>query len=359
MRLPWLALTLLAGTALGQQMRIVRDEPLPIRQNGKYGYIDHRGRVVIKPQFYWAGDFEDGTAEACVCGRLVSIDRTGRVVPHRFPLAGQPLVPYRKNDKTGFVDAGGQFRIPPRFEEALWFSDGLAAVKIGDKWGFIDASGNVVIAPRFDDAFYFYGDLGVAELDGRSVLIDRKGDVVTAFDGIAWLAEGRASIGKDSAYEVIDFAGRVIVPPIYQDIREFNGGLAVAENGSGKWGYIDREGNVRIPFRFDQADSFHGKLAAVRTGTTTGFIDRQGRMAFTLRFVVSAGFVYGDVAQFRTGHHPNDFGYVNESGKVIWGPDAEDPYEERGEWTDEGKAKSCEGVPESVRREIASFPDVP
>ena len=37
-----------------------RDEPLVVVQNGKYGYIDHDGKVVIGPQFIWADNFWRG-----------------------------------------------------------------------------------------------------------------------------------------------------------------------------------------------------------------------------------------------------------------------------------------------------------
>lgn len=40
-------------------------------------------------------------------------------------------------DKIGFVDANGEWVIAPQFEEALPFSEGVAAVKVDGKWGYI------------------------------------------------------------------------------------------------------------------------------------------------------------------------------------------------------------------------------
>lgn len=40
-------------------------------------------------------------------------------------------------DKIGFVDANGNWVIAPQFEEALPFSEGVAAVKVDGKWGYI------------------------------------------------------------------------------------------------------------------------------------------------------------------------------------------------------------------------------
>jgi len=34
----------------------------PIQQDGKWGYIDSTGKIVIKPQFVWAEEFSEGLA---------------------------------------------------------------------------------------------------------------------------------------------------------------------------------------------------------------------------------------------------------------------------------------------------------
>ncbi len=45
--------------------------------------------------------------------------------------------------------------VPPQFEQADAFSDGLARVKIGEKWGYIDKTGKQVIQPQLDEADSF------------------------------------------------------------------------------------------------------------------------------------------------------------------------------------------------------------
>jgi hypothetical protein len=81
LQLPHFALAL---SAHGQQQKISTGQPLVVVQDGKYGYIDHKGQFLIKPQFYWATDFEDGLATAYVCGRFVSIDTSGKIQPRRI-----------------------------------------------------------------------------------------------------------------------------------------------------------------------------------------------------------------------------------------------------------------------------------
>src|SRR6266566_2824595 len=46
----------------------------------------------------------------------------------------------------------------------------------------------------------------------------------------------------------------------------------------GKWGYIDRNGSVRIPRRFDSASAFREGLAVVQVDAKCGFIDHSGKI---------------------------------------------------------------------------------
>ena len=69
-----------------------KKEPLVVVQNGKYGYIDHEGRIVIQPQFIWAEDFWRGLGTVYVCGRYVSIDSSGAFFPLRIAVKGHLAV---------------------------------------------------------------------------------------------------------------------------------------------------------------------------------------------------------------------------------------------------------------------------
>jgi len=360
-------LGLAVGTlAHGQHQEITRNQPLVVVQRGKYGYIDHQGNFVIKPQFYWASDFSAGFATVYVCGRRLSIDPSGKLGPYRIT-RDEGLMTRSRQSRVGFVDSSGQFRIPPTFDEALPFSEGMAAVKVGEKWGFIDKSGAMAITPQFEQAYYFFEGVAVAEIEKRSVLINRKGEVVASgFDRFGDIAEGRVqvSVGRNDGF--IDFAGKVVIPLIYDGaVYGFQGGIT-ALSKDGKWGYVDRWGKVKIPFKFGEAGPFYGgKLAAAKVNGRTGFVDRTGKFKFLLPYSYTAGFTNGDVAHFWTEDHR--FGYVNEAGKVIWGPAPENPFEERvivsvagqepaPEWSEDEKIKSCEGIPASTRTIIESFP---
>jgi len=47
------------------------------------------------------------------------------------------LYPIEINEKYGYIDKLGKEVVPPKFDEAQEFSEGLAAVKFGHKWGLL------------------------------------------------------------------------------------------------------------------------------------------------------------------------------------------------------------------------------
>lgn len=68
--------------------------------------------------------------------------------------------------------------IPARFEQAMPFSEGLAAVSIDGRYGYIDGRGETVIAPRFDLAGHFYQGLAEVLVGNKAGVINRKGEFV-------------------------------------------------------------------------------------------------------------------------------------------------------------------------------------
>ena len=359
------ATSLLSMVALGQDSPTAAKEPLVVVKEGKYGYINHDGGVVIPPQFLWGTDFVEGFATVYVCGRLVSIDESGKLVPLR-PANKHELRPTSQSGKVGFVDASGQFRISPIFGEALPFSEGLASVRVGDLWGFIDTSGREVISPKFKSAYYFIQGVATAETKDGYVLIDKSGAVLAR--GYSLIhgrpAEGRVPVCRDDKCGYLDLRGKVAIPLIYDIVNSFSRGLAAVEKGK-KWGYIDREGHIAIPFVFDQAGDFASGLASAKIGNETGFINRLGEFAFHLAFRRASGFLTGnvdgllvadsDVSRFLT--QDGSFGYVNTAGKVVWGPTVGSPdHAPLLGWSEEDKVRSCYGVSQTDREVIAHFP---
>ena len=83
------------------------------------------------------------------------------------------------NGKRGFKDSSGRVVIPGQWELAGDFSEGLAYVKDSSgKYGYIDKSGRVVIPCQWEDAWPFSEGLAkVKDGSGKWVKIDKTGKI--------------------------------------------------------------------------------------------------------------------------------------------------------------------------------------
>ena len=84
-----------------------------------------------------------------------------------------------QNGKVGFIDKAGKQIIPPRYDGAQPFSEGLAAVRIKGKYGYIDKTGKMVIPPQFEHAGPFSEGLALINSNGNQCgYIDKSGKLV-------------------------------------------------------------------------------------------------------------------------------------------------------------------------------------
>jgi hypothetical protein len=82
---------------------------------------------------------------ACDAEELIWAKNTGSDVP---------LFRVVKDGKVGYIDSAGKLVIPHRFDLTFnwgWdFMEGVAPVQVGREWGYIDSAGSFVIPAMFN-----------------------------------------------------------------------------------------------------------------------------------------------------------------------------------------------------------------
>ena len=75
-------------------------------------------------------------------------------------------------------------------------------------------------------------------------------------------------IEKNGKWGYIDRLGNIAIQPTFEAVGEFSEGLAAVEL-VGRWGFIDENGNVVVEPRFSRAYHFSEGLARVQDGGPT------------------------------------------------------------------------------------------
>ena len=86
----------------------------------------------------------------------------------------------------------------------------------------------------------------------------------------------------------------------------------------GKWGYINENGDMVIPFEYDETMPFSDGLAAVKKDGLYGYIDYNNKVIINFQFVEAGPFIEG-LAKFDNNpmdyhHEPVDNGFISKDG---------------------------------------------
>lgn len=97
------------------------------------------------------------------------------------------------------------------------------------------------------------------------------------FDRMTAACAGVVTVRQGDLYGFFGGDG-LYAPCVWEKADYFREGLAAVRRG-GKWGFIDRRGEVAVPCVWDEAQAFADGLAAVRRGEKWGFINGRGELA--------------------------------------------------------------------------------
>ncbi len=181
------------------------------------------------------------------------------------------LYRFERNGKYGFFDKSGKVVIPCQWKEAWPFSEGLARVEDeDDKWGYIDKTGQVVIPCQWRLSGPFSEGLAVVQNeDGKWGFIDKKGQVIIPcqWEDAGGFSEGLARVADEyRKYGYIDKTGKVVIPCQWWRAEDFSEGFAMVKGEHGKLGFIDKAGKVVSPCQWTFARPFSEGLAEVWDG---------------------------------------------------------------------------------------------
>lgn len=174
-------------------------------------------------------------------------------------------------------------------------------------WGVIDTIGNIKAEVQYSSIGILDNicKVSIVEKDKYWGALNRAGEVAVApiyqklvFSSFVPLIAAKLN----DEWGVIDTTGTIILAPQYKKIGAITELIAVKKNE--KWGYVNHTNIVKIPFVYDEVNSFLDGLAPVKKGTQWGYVDSTNKVILP--------FIY-DYA----GYFSNEQAEVNKNGKWI------------------------------------------
>ena len=247
-----------------------------------------------------------------------------------FPEEGLLLA--RLDGKTGFINVNGKVVVPFKYHDANNFSDGMAAVsqetKAGWKIGFVDKSGKLVIDLKYysiylDRTRFVNGFAVVRKTSDECGVIDKTGKEITPFiySYIYDFEKNITTVGKSGKWALMDKTGKELTAFKYDFLEEpyyYDEDLIKMEV-AGKIGFLNYSGVEIVPPYFEEVGWFSEDLCPVRAGEKWGYIDNKGKNVLKYQFtyadifseglaLISYSDMAGDVIYYK---------YIDKTGNMI------------------------------------------
>jgi hypothetical protein len=185
----------------------------------------------------------------------------------------------------------------------------LFPIVVRSRWGFIDRAGRVVVPPRFES-------IVAAERRGDESARPRREKPDELFMTPSVEAETTAIVAVRSRgkWGFVDRQGQLL-PLRFDQVDAFSEGLASVRQGE-LWGFARTDGTIAVPLRFDWAGTFVGGVAIVSQNSRYGVIDSEGRFVVAARFesIRPADSVFHDNRALFTLFDKK--GYVSRAGTI-------------------------------------------
>ncbi|MCL2290306.1 MAG: WG repeat-containing protein [Bacteroidetes bacterium] len=287
------------------------DDIACVRKGKKWGYIDIQGNPVIDIKYEAIQNgFTDGLAWVKLKNKYGYVNNKGdQIIPLKYANAypfsdGCAAVVVKEKNKFlfGYINTAGNEIVEPIYEHCIArFAHGRSAIKKDGKWAIINTKGeqitgfeylNVIISPKNkgyiivtkdgakdNEGGIQSGNWGIMNNDGKLItplkyhairnFNDENLILVSSGDSWGWVNmqgeeiiplkhkqvldfnEGLAAILENGKVNWINAKNETVLKTDYTGTTYFENGVAYVKDRYGKWGSIDKKGNIVVPLIAD------------------------------------------------------------------------------------------------------------
>lgn len=326
--------------------------------DGKWGYSNNKGEIIIEPLFEKCSFFNEGFAWIMYQNKYGIIDSDGKiVVDFIYDQVGKKyreMIPVKQNNLWGIIDSDGNQLLPFQYEELVFQDDSTIHVRQNQQWGIIDYKGKQICLPIYDHNFKFLDKLaivtrnykrGIIRKDGKQLIecnyssikilndtlfisgnrksydnyiyglhtIEGKTILPIEYQKIENVIDETFILKKDNRTGLVKLSGDTIIDFIYDDLKSGNTNILLAQSNS-KWGYVSMDNDTLIDFKYDNAKPFHDSIAIVEDGRRFGVINIKNEMIIPIGSY-EIEILNSNLIKIRNSW--NDYLFFNSQGKQL------------------------------------------
>lgn len=277
--------------------------------NGYFGVVDTKDSVHVKHKYDWIYSMSNSYYAIKKNGKWGVISRNVEVVPIKYDsvqyfYGNKESFLVSQNYRWGVVDTTGNVLIPIKYHEITAYTSGVYGYRYQKRWGFIKSDGTHLTSARYDE------------------IVEVQGDY--------------ALIKKYNKYGVFKLStGKEIIPPLYRSPH--NGDYLewgydeydhiMCWQKDGKYGAIDSNGVIIVPFKYDNYFSTYNLSYAkdedriypteVWRNDKKYWVDSKGNEIFGQYSDYKSNW---STSYYFITYANNKYGLLNEKGKFLVSP---------------------------------------
>lgn len=231
-----------------------KEEMVIVNEKGKYGVLDNKGNVIIKPVYDEISNFDDRN------DKNIKTEH-----PHVLNLHwlhnyyGEEYAIAEYNGKYGVVNKKNEMVVKPIYDSISKLFNGFSVIKLDNKYGFLNDKFEVVQKPIFKEVREFLGNVTFVQSNANGkwgcITKDMNLKINDEYDEIYNLYDGFARTVKDGKWGYINDKCEVVIKSTYDYAYDFSNGYAKVLKDK-NIAYINKKGEKITKNIFTHGENF-------------------------------------------------------------------------------------------------------
>lgn len=264
-----------------------------IKRNGKQGITDKNGNIKIQPEYeniVFGGIYVNAEKD----GEFILLDLNGNVIENQDIVTKMPTkdgkhyIVADKNEMYDIINENGESIIENSYSYMEEIDNNYFVVGNNNKNGIIDLSGKAVVDLKYNSIFYIDGtDLLQANISSTNTvsLIDRKTMkvLVTMDKASVEINEDYVKVYSEKESRYFSDDGKELT-----NKEVFPNHVLYAKEINGKWGFVDKNGELKVQNEYDMVTEFNEYgFAGIKKDGKWGVINSNGEVIQEPKYEIS------------------------------------------------------------------------